>query len=125
MSRIMIVEDDKRIVKSLTIRLKAAGFDVSVAFDAAMAMTVAVNDKPDLAILDISMPAGNGFQVADRLQSNVNTAGIPMIFMTASKKPGLREQAEKYDAVGFFRKPYDGEELLDTVRLALEVESYD
>jgi CheY-like chemotaxis protein len=120
MKKILIVEDDKKIVTALTIRLQAAGYEVVVSYDAALAMTRAMDHQPDLALLDITMPGGNGFVVAERLRDSVDTASIPIIFLTASKQPGLREKALELGAVAFFEKPYDAQRLLATIAQALE-----
>ncbi len=119
MKKILVVEDDKSILMALSVRLRGAGYTVATAQDAMMAMSVAVKELPDLVILDISMPAGNGFQVAERLQDNCKTVGTPFIFLTASRKPGLRDKAMQMGAQGFFEKPYDPTELMAAVSLAL------
>ena len=117
--KILVVEDDKRIVMALAVRLKGKGYDVVAAYDAVMAMTIAMQHRPDLVLLDISMPGGNGFMVAKRLQNEATTAGIPLIFLTASKQPSLRENAQDLGAVGFFEKPYEAEDLLAAIDGAL------
>ena len=105
MKKIPIVEDDKNIVMALIVRLRAAGYAVIVAFDAVMALGMALKQRPHLVLLDISMPGGNGFMVAERLQNSSLTAGVPMMFLTASKQPGFRERAQALGAAGFFEKP--------------------
>jgi DNA-binding response OmpR family regulator len=119
MKKILIVEDDKKIVTALFVRLKAAGYETFAAYDAALAMSKAVAYQPDLVLLDISMPGGNGFTVAERLQHSVVTSGVPFIFLTASKQPDLRKKAMALGAAGFFEKPYDAEELLVAIQKAL------
>jgi CheY-like chemotaxis protein len=119
MKKILIVEDDKRIVMALKVRLQAQGYNVVAAYDAALAMDVAVKHQPDLVLLDISMPGGNGFMVAERLQNSPVTMGVPIIFLTASKQAGLRDKAKELGAAGFFEKPYEAEELLDAIAKAL------
>jgi CheY-like chemotaxis protein len=119
MKRILIVEDDKKIVTALSVRLKAAGYETVAAFDAALAMGQALKSQPDLVLLDISMPGGNGFTVAERLQNSLVTAGTPFIFLTASKQPALRQKAMDLGAAGFFEKPYDADKLLAAIQKAL------
>ncbi len=119
MSKILIVEDDRRIATALAIRLKTAGYEVVAAYDAVLAVTMAVKQQPDLILLDISMPGGNGFTIAERVQTLVPTVGTPIIFLTASKQPGLREQAMQLGAVGLFEKPYEAAELLEAIQEAL------
>src|ERR1700736_5202684 len=110
MKKILIVEDDQHIAKALAIRLKSAGYEVTVSPDDMTAVAAAVRIQPDLALLDISVPAGNGFTVAEKIQELVSTA-TPIIFLTASKQPGLRQKAQNLGAVGFFEKPYEAGEL--------------
>jgi DNA-binding response OmpR family regulator len=119
MARILIVEDDRKIVMALTVRLKAHKHEVLAAFDAMGGTAVAVKEKPDLILLDISMPAGGGFTVARNVQQNAVTAGVPIIFLTASKDQLVRQQAMEFGPAGFVEKPYDADELLATIREAL------
>jgi DNA-binding response OmpR family regulator len=117
--KILILEDDRNIVRALTIRLKAKGYEVVAVYDAVMAGSLAMKQQPDLVLLDISLPGGDGFMVAERLQNSTVTAGVPMIFLTASKKPALRERAMALGAVAFFEKPYEAEDLLAAIHSAL------
>ncbi len=118
MKKILVVEDDLITEKILSSRLKKAGYEVSVAPDALTAVECARRNPPDLAVLDISLPAGDGFTVAERIQSLVPTA-TPLIFLTAGKKPELRERAKGLGAAAFFNKPYDVTDLLEAIQLAL------
>ena len=116
MSKILIVEDDRRIATALAIRLKVAGYEVVAAYNASLAVTTAVRQQPDLILLDISMPAVNGFTVAEKMQTAIATVGTPIIFIAAGKQSGLGEKAFDLEAAGFFEKPYQAAELLSTVR---------
>ena len=118
--KILVVEDDKKIALALAIRLRAAGYDVIAAPDAVLAMSMALKHRPDLLVLDLFIPGGNGFQVAEWLQDLEAMIGVPYIFITASKVPGLREKAGQLGAAGFFEKPYDAGDLLATIREILE-----
>jgi DNA-binding response OmpR family regulator len=117
MKKILIVEDDRNIARSLEVRLKSEGYEVAIAGDAMTGVNSALKFRPDLVLLDISLPAGSGFSVAERLQRLLATM-MPFIFLTASKQPGVREKAKELGASGFFEKPYDGEELLAAIRRA-------
>lgn len=118
MKKILIVEDDQNIAKAQAIRLKHAGYEVSVAPDAVTGVEIALKNPPDLVLLDISLPAGNGFTVAERIQALIPKA-TPFIFITASKQPGLREKAKELGAAAFFHKPYEADDLLGAIQLAL------
>jgi len=117
---ILVVEDDERIVKALSVRLNAKGYHVLAAYDAIMAIQKAMEQPPDLILLDITMPGGNGLTVAERIKSSTKTAHIPIIFLTASKEPNLHHKALALGATAFFEKPFDFDELLATVRAALD-----
>ena len=118
MKKILIVEDDPQIGKALAIRLKHCGYEVTVAPDALSGVEMALKERPDLALLDISLPAGNGFTVAERIQTLLPKE-TPMIFLTASKQPGLREKAMQMGAAAFFQKPYEADALVAAIQLAL------
>jgi len=121
--KILIVDDERDIVKALMIRLQAAGYEVAAAFDGAQGVFVAHKEKPDLIILDIRMPAGNGFSVAQRLKRSTHTFTIPVIFLTGSPEKNAEEKAMALGARFYVKKPYDPEELLDAIKRALEKES--
>jgi DNA-binding response OmpR family regulator len=118
--RILIVDDERDIVKALMIRLQGAGYDVVTAFDGAQGVFMAHKEKPDLIILDIRMPAGNGFSVAQRLKRSIHTFTIPVIFLTGSPDKEAEEKAMALGARFYIKKPYDPEELLDAIKRALE-----
>jgi DNA-binding response OmpR family regulator len=121
--KILIVDDERDIVKALMIRLQGAGYEVVTAFDGAQAIFVAHKEKPDLILLDIRMPAGNGFSVAEKLKHSMNTLSIPVIFLTGSPERNAEERAMTLGARFYIKKPYDPEELLDAIKRALEKDS--
>src|SRR5438132_94472 len=115
MNKILIVEDDKKIVAALTTRLKAAGYEVLTAVNGLEGLKLAVTSKPDLIIMDVWMPGGVGPLIAERLKT-LGLAGVPVIFLTASKKKELWDIAKQVEPAGFFEKPYDPKKLLDAIR---------
>jgi len=112
--KVLIIEDDRKIAMALALRLKSAGYEASMAYDALTGVNDAVKCRPDLVLLDISIPAGNGFAVAERVKSLIPNP-TPIIFLTASKQPGFRERAQELGAVGYFEKPYEAAALLAAV----------
>jgi len=121
--KILIVDDERDIVKGLMIRLQGAGYNIVTAFDGAQGVFMAHKEKPDLIILDIRMPAGNGFSVAQRLKRSMHTFTIPVIFLTGSPEKNAEEKAMALGARFYIKKPYDPEELLDAIKRALEKDS--
>ena len=119
MKKILIVDDDEKIAKALAVRLTAAGYRTFTAPDPAFAIILAAVQRPDLVILDIWMPIMQGFTFARRMDG-LGVGETPIIFMTASRKEGLRESALNAGAAGFFEKPYDPDQMLRAVQEALE-----
>jgi len=121
--KILIVDDERDIVKALMIRLQGAGYEVITAFDGAQAIFVTHKEKPDLVILDIRIPAGDGFSVAEKLKHSPSTLSIPVIFLTGGPERDSEEKAMALGARFYIKKPYDPEELLDAIKRALEKNS--
>jgi DNA-binding response OmpR family regulator len=117
--KILVVDDEQDVAKALKVRLKANGYDVVLANDSVQAFTVANQEKPDLIILDIMIPGGGGFVVAERVKQSQMTNRIPIIFLTGIS--GGEERAYKVGASGYLMKPYHPDELLETIRRALEI----
>ena len=115
MKSILIVEDDQKIAMALVIRLKANGYKATVAPDALAGASQARAIKPDLILLDICMPGGNGLQLAETFLRMPETNGTPIIFITASKNPELLHKVMELGAIGLFEKPFDTEKLLSSI----------
>ena len=116
--KILVVEDEQDMAMALKVRLKANGYNVVFASDSVQAFTVANKENPDLILLDIMIPGGGGFVVAERLKQSTATHCIPIIFLTGI--PGGEERAYKLGASGYVMKPYQPEELMETIHNALE-----
>jgi DNA-binding response OmpR family regulator len=117
--KILIVEDDRKIAMALALRLRAAGQDVLSAYDALTGLNSAIKNRPDLVLLDIGLPAGSGLLVAEMIQT-LAPKFTPIIFLTASRQPGLREKALALGAAGFLEKPFEADELMAAIQNALK-----
>jgi DNA-binding response OmpR family regulator len=115
---ILLVEDDRKIALALSVRLRHAGLEVMVAYDATTGLTAALKERPDLVLADIGLPGGSGLKLMERLRS-LSRSLTPVVFVTASRKPGLREEAMALGASGFLEKPFEAEELIATIQQAL------
>jgi DNA-binding response OmpR family regulator len=120
--RVLVVDDDEDLVRILSVNLMAEGFDVSTAFDGTSAVMRAHKDQPDLIILDIKMPAGDGFSVVEKLRISTKTFSIPIIFLSALPKEDMEEKALKAGALYYFSKPFDMEALMNFIKDRLGVE---
>ena len=115
-SKILIVDDDPDLKLALKIRLRANHYDTLQASDGYSAIAVAQRDHPDLIILDLGLPAGDGFVVLKHLQESDILSNIPVIVLTGRDPKFNEQQALQAGATAFFRKPVDDGELLDVIR---------
>ena len=116
---ILIVEDDPDVRHGMHLRLKANRYNTVFAGDALSAMTEARKHNPDLMILDLGLPAGDGFLVMERFRNIPALAGIPVIVVSARDVRSNKERAVKAGAKAFLQKPVDNAELLAVIRQAL------
>lgn len=116
--KILVVDDDEDVRHGLGIRLKANGYSVVFAHDAISATSVARKEEPDLVILDIGLPGGDGFIVMERLASLSQTS-VPIIVLTGRDPSTIKERALSAGAKAFFLKPADNDELAAVIRKTL------
>ena len=110
-TRILIVDDDQDIRKLLGHRLKADGFEPIFAGDAISAVNQARKEQPDLILLDLMLPAGDGYVVMERLKAMPALEGVPIIVVSARDPATERDRAWEAGVDAFFRKPFEaGEE---------------
>jgi DNA-binding response OmpR family regulator len=114
--KILIVDDDQDLVMGLVARLKATGYAVVSAADGVTAVAVARKERPDLILLDLGLPAGDGFMVLERLRTMVDLMATPVIVLSARDAAGNKQRALKAGALAFFQKPPDNRELLAEIR---------
>ena len=117
--KILIIEDDQLLLPALAARLKANGYNVVSAADALSAISVALEEAPDLVILDLGLPAGDGFVVLEQMRGLPDLVETPVIVLTASDPAENEKRALDAGAVAFFQKPFDNHELLTIIRQAL------
>jgi DNA-binding response OmpR family regulator len=117
--KIMIVDDDADIRLALSIRLKANGYEIALAADSTSTMTIGIKEKPDLIILDLGLPGGDGFLLMERLKRNLILEHVPIIVLSAWDAAANEERALRAGAKAFFQKPENDEALLVAVHKAL------
>ena len=117
--KILIIDDEKDFLRITAMQLKARGYDIVAATDAVTAISVAQEEKPDLILLDIGLPAGDGFTVMERLACLDRTVLTPVIVITGRDTSTFQEQAIKAGAMAFLRKPIDIDELVAAIQNTL------
>lgn len=118
--RILVVDDEPDIVRGLTLRLSSEGYQVSGAMDGLGATKKAIEEQPELIIMDIGMPAGNGHVVVERLRNIGETCHIPIIYLTARTGEEDYRQAREGGVCKYITKPFDTEILLAAVEDQME-----
>ena len=115
MTRILYVEDNEDNVYMLTQRLMRHGFQVSIASDGAQGIEMALREKPDLILMDLGLPALDGWTAAHRLKQLPETKDIPILALSAHTMPGDREKALSAGCDDYDAKPVVFERLLERI----------
>ena len=126
--KILVVDDDQIILKTLTIALSCKGYQVLTAIDGPGAVNIVSRDRPDLILLDLNFPpdAANvggalqdGFFIIEWLRRMGEAGDIPVIIISGDKSAKYRKRVMAAKVVGFFSKPIDHIALLTAIRTAL------
>jgi DNA-binding response OmpR family regulator len=117
--KILIVDDDQHLLLGLTVRLKASGYYVIWATDAVSAIAMARKEAPDLVVLDLGLPAGDGFSVLERMRDLPDLVATPVIVLSAKDPTDNKKRALDAGALAFFQKPPDNHEFMTAIRQAL------
>lgn len=126
--KILVVDDDAVIIKALSIKLQANGFDVVAARDGAAAVNAVRTQRPDLILLDVTFPADmgsvswDGFRIMEWLKRLEEAANVPIIVITGGDREKYESRARAAGAVAFFHKPINHDELFGLIRQTLKLE---
>jgi DNA-binding response OmpR family regulator len=117
--KILIVDDDPDVLKSMHVRLKANQYDTFFAADAISCIAEARKNEPDLVILDLGLPAGDGFLVMERFKAVPTLASIPIVVVSGRDLRENQKRALQAGAKAFLQKPVNNSELLAVIRQTL------
>jgi DNA-binding response OmpR family regulator len=117
--KILVVDDDPDMRLGLQLRLTANHYDVIFAGDGVASIAEARKHMPDLMILDLGLPAGDGFSVLERMKVNESLSSIPVIVLSGRDRVGNWDRALKAGAKTFLQKPVANDKLLAVIRLVL------
>ena len=122
-AKVLVVEDDDDLRRGLSLRLKTIGYDVVNAQDGLGAVSIARKEHPDLVLLDIGLPAGDGISVLERYSKLPALSAIPVVVLTG-RDPRVTEPAvRQFNVAAFLRKPADNSDLADALTTALRGET--
>jgi DNA-binding response OmpR family regulator len=115
-TRVLVVDDEAPIRLLCRVNLEAEGMEVLEAADGPSGLEVARREHPDVVLLDVMMPGLDGWRVAEELLHDVDTSGIPIVFLTARAE--LRDRARGLDLGGldYVTKPFNPTELASLIR---------
>jgi two-component system KDP operon response regulator KdpE len=117
--KILIVDDDKDLLLALKVRLTSQGYGILTATDAATAIHMVTQHRPDLILLDLGLPDSNGFVVMDFIKELTSTASIPVIVVSARPLNVYREPALLAGAKEYFQKPFENDDLIKAIQKEL------
>ena len=118
--KVLIVDDEQAIRLVCRVNLHSVGFETLEAADGAEALAVARAERPDLILLDIMLPALDGWAVAEELAGDDKTREIPILFLSARSEHADLRRGYELGGVGYITKPFDAAELPDVVARTLE-----
>ncbi len=125
MKTILVVDDDEIILKTVSLKLQGAGYEVFTALDGARAVAIARTENPDLILLDLTFPPAvdgvpwDGFRVMEWFHRLDAAKKIPVIIITGSDDPKYKVRAASSGAVAYFHKPIDHEDLLKVIHTTI------
>lgn len=117
--RVLVVDDEPDILSILVYQLSREGFRVSTAVNGESAIAAALDEPPDLVVLDLMLPEIDGYEVLRTLRRNEATANIPVILLTARREEEERIKGFEYGADDYVTKPFSARELSFRVKALL------
>jgi CheY-like chemotaxis protein len=114
--KILYVEDNEDNIYMLKSRLSRAGYTVIIATDGVQGVALAASERPDLVLMDLSLPVLDGWEAARRIKAAPETSRIPIIALTAHAMPGDQEKALAAGCDDFDTKPVEMPRLLGKIR---------
>ena len=120
MKKILVIDDEQTLLTMLVETLQMLGFDALAAPDGASGIEMALQQKPDLILCDLNMPAVDGLQTLQAIRNAPSTATIPFILLSGFADSQTRLQAQKSGATNIITKPFVLSELRQTLDRTLQ-----
>src|SRR3954464_15394724 len=118
--RVLVVDDDDVIRQLITVNLELEGFEVIAAVDGQDALDKVKDARPDVVTLDVMMPRVDGWEAAARLREDPETAHVKVVLLSARAQEADIQRGERIGVDAYLTKPFDPDELIDTVRRLFE-----
>ncbi|MFA6601222.1 MAG: response regulator [Candidatus Omnitrophota bacterium] len=107
MKKILVIEDEEDFAQLMCVRLQGAGYETHHAADGIQAYEMVRKSKPDLVVLDLMLPGGDGLSILKKIRRSVQTREIPVAVMTAKEDPHYKEWIVAEGVSCYFQKPCD------------------
>jgi len=120
MTKILLVEDNEMNRDMLSRRLTRNGYEVSIAIDGQQGVDMALSERPDIVLMDMSLPIIDGWEATRRIKANDATRAIPVIALTAHAMAGDREKAMEVGCDDYDTKPVELARLLGKIAALLK-----
>src|SRR5512138_3172269 len=120
MSKILVIDDDTGIRRSLALSLKTRGYAVVEAAGGSAGLELAAVEAPDLVICDVNMPEVDGYEVVRRMRQSPALASTPFVFLTARDERADIRRGMNLGADDYLTKPFTRDELIDAVSVRLK-----
>ena len=118
--RVLIAEDERNIVESLTFVLSREGYEVTHAFDGADGLAKARASHPDIIVLDLMLPKLSGFDILKEIRADTAMKSTPVLMLTAKGQAGDRRAAEDLGVNAFVTKPFSNADVVAQIAKLLD-----
>ncbi len=116
LGRVLVVDDDTVIRQLITVNLELEGFEVDTAVDGQDCLDKVKQVRPDVITLDIMMPRLDGWEAAERLRADPETADIRVVLLSARAQEADLERGSRIGVDAYLTKPFDPDDLIEVVR---------
>jgi len=117
--KVLVVEDDEDLRRGLTLRVTSLGYEVVSAQDGISAVSVARTERPDVVLLDLGLPGGDGISVLERYANMATLSGIPVVVLTGRDPLVAAPAVSRFNVSAFLRKPADNDQLAGALATAI------
>ena len=118
--KILIVDDEVDLIKTVSFRLEAAGYEIISAYDGQQALELARSQNPDLIILDLMLPKMDGYKVCGLLKADSRYSSIPIMMFTVRAQEDDKRLGEEVGVDDYVTKPFEPETLLLKIEALLK-----
>ncbi len=118
--KILVIDDDPSILRLTTHILQKKGYQVDTATNGIQAMKKAMNESPDLIILDLMLPGLDGFEICDRLKNSEATSQVPILMLSAKARKADKSMASELGVDAYLAKPIDSPEFFSSIKKLLK-----